>query len=153
MGLSLLWSLYRYVRIDCSLCGDQMFDLHLCLSASVNVRNNLHTQPLELYNKILVWVSLSIFVSIYPCWIIFLTSNTFCYRCMLSLHLPHSSLLYLIKPYTPDDKRWNLQCQWPWWQQCHKSTTSRLVVGHAYSTFRDLGATTTCQSKDATCRS
>jgi hypothetical protein len=25
------------VRIDCSLCGDQIFDLHLCLSASVNV--------------------------------------------------------------------------------------------------------------------
>jgi hypothetical protein len=46
------------VRIDCSYCGDQMFDLHICLSASVNVRNNLHTQPLGLYNKILVWVSL-----------------------------------------------------------------------------------------------
>jgi hypothetical protein len=33
--------------------------LHLCLGASVNVRNNLHTQPLGLlYNKILVWASL-----------------------------------------------------------------------------------------------
>jgi hypothetical protein len=31
-----------------------MFDLHLCLSASVNVRPILHTQPLGLYNKILV---------------------------------------------------------------------------------------------------
>jgi hypothetical protein len=31
-----------------------MFDLHLCLSASVNVRHILHTQPLGLYNKILV---------------------------------------------------------------------------------------------------
>jgi hypothetical protein len=30
-----------------------MFDLHLCLSASVNVRPILHTQPLGLYNKIL----------------------------------------------------------------------------------------------------
>jgi hypothetical protein len=31
-----------------------MFDLHLCLDASVNVRPILHTQPLGLYNKILV---------------------------------------------------------------------------------------------------
>jgi hypothetical protein len=31
-----------------------MYDLHLCLSASVNVRYILHTQPLGLYNKILV---------------------------------------------------------------------------------------------------
>jgi hypothetical protein len=36
------------------LCDDQMFDLHLCLSAGVNVRPILHTQPLGLYNKILV---------------------------------------------------------------------------------------------------
>jgi hypothetical protein len=42
------------VRIDYSLCGDQMFDFHLCLRASVNVRPMLHTQPLGLYNKILV---------------------------------------------------------------------------------------------------
>jgi hypothetical protein len=42
------------VRIYCSLCGDQIFDLHLCLSASVNVRSIIHTQPLGLYNKILV---------------------------------------------------------------------------------------------------
>jgi hypothetical protein len=46
--------MYRYVRIDCSLCGDQLFDLHLCLNANVNVRPILHTQPLGLYNKILV---------------------------------------------------------------------------------------------------
>jgi hypothetical protein len=32
-----------------------MFDLDLCLSASVNVRYILHTQPLGLYNKDLVW--------------------------------------------------------------------------------------------------
>jgi hypothetical protein len=31
-----------------------MFDLHLCLSSSVNVMPILHTQPLGLYNKILV---------------------------------------------------------------------------------------------------
>jgi hypothetical protein len=42
------------VRINCSWCGDQMFDLHLCLSASVNVMPILHTRPLGLY-KILVW--------------------------------------------------------------------------------------------------
>jgi hypothetical protein len=42
------------VRIDCSLCGEQMFNLDLCLSASMNVRSILHTQPLGLYNKILV---------------------------------------------------------------------------------------------------
>jgi hypothetical protein len=41
------------MRIDCSLCGEQIFDLHLCLSASVNVRYTLHTQSLALYNKIL----------------------------------------------------------------------------------------------------
>jgi hypothetical protein len=31
-----------------------MFDLHLCLSAIVNVRHILHIQPLGLYNEILV---------------------------------------------------------------------------------------------------
>jgi hypothetical protein len=31
-----------------------MFDLHLCLSDSADVRYILHTQPLGLYNKILV---------------------------------------------------------------------------------------------------
>jgi hypothetical protein len=56
-------------------------------------------------------MSLSIFVSIYPCWIILLTFYTFRYRCLLFLHLPHSSLLYLINPYIPDDKRRNLQHQ------------------------------------------
>jgi hypothetical protein len=30
-----------------------MLDLYLCLSASVNARYILHTQPLEAYNKIL----------------------------------------------------------------------------------------------------
>ena len=35
-----------------------MFELDLCLSASVNVRYVLHTHPLGLYNKILVGLSL-----------------------------------------------------------------------------------------------
>jgi hypothetical protein len=47
------------VRIDYSLCGVKKLDLNFCLSASVNVRYILHTQPLRfIYNKILVWVSL-----------------------------------------------------------------------------------------------
>jgi hypothetical protein len=55
---SFLQLLYHYVRINCSLCGMKMSYLHLCLSASVNVRYISHTQPLELYNKTLVWASL-----------------------------------------------------------------------------------------------
>jgi hypothetical protein len=46
------------VRVDCSLCDVKMLDLDLCLSASVNVRYILHTQPLRLYNKDLVWESI-----------------------------------------------------------------------------------------------
>jgi hypothetical protein len=43
-----------------------VLDLHLCLSASVNVRYVLHTHPLRLiYNKILVWVSLYPSLSLY----------------------------------------------------------------------------------------
>jgi hypothetical protein len=42
------------VRINCSLCGEQMIDLDLRLSASVNVKSILHIQPLGSYNKILV---------------------------------------------------------------------------------------------------
>jgi hypothetical protein len=48
------------VRIDCALCGVKMLDLHLCLSAlsaRVNLTYVLHTQPIGLYNKVLVWVS------------------------------------------------------------------------------------------------
>jgi hypothetical protein len=53
------------VRIDCSLCGVEMLDLHLCLSASVNVRYISHTQTLRfIYNKILVRVSLCPFLSL-----------------------------------------------------------------------------------------
>jgi hypothetical protein len=77
------------VRIDCSLCGVKMLHLHLCLSASMNIRHILHIQPLELYNEILVWVSFyPYYLSIYPYWIILLTSYTFCYHCMLSFRLP-----------------------------------------------------------------
>jgi hypothetical protein len=67
-----------------------MLDLDLCLSASVNVRYILHTQPLRfIYNKFLVWVSLYPSLSLSTiCWIIILTSNTLCYCCMLSSHLP-----------------------------------------------------------------
>jgi hypothetical protein len=43
-----------------------MFDLHLCLSTNVNVRSILHTQPLGLHNKILVWVSLYLSLLDYP---------------------------------------------------------------------------------------
>jgi hypothetical protein len=90
------------VRIDCPLCGVKMLDLNLYLSASVNVY----------HNKILsLDISLSIFVSIYLWWIIFLTSNTIFYHCVLSLHLPHSCLLDLINPYSPDGTRRNLQRQ------------------------------------------
>jgi hypothetical protein len=35
-----------------------MFDMHLCLSGSVNIRYILQTQPSGLYNESLVWVSL-----------------------------------------------------------------------------------------------
>jgi hypothetical protein len=44
--------LYCYERTDVFL-DVQMFDSNFCLSASVNVRYDLHT-PLGLYNKILV---------------------------------------------------------------------------------------------------
>jgi hypothetical protein len=87
------------VRIDCSLCGVKMLDLDLCLSASVDVRYILHTQPLGLYNKDFVWESIypSVFISIYPCGITLLTLYTFRYRCMLSFHLLQT-FLFLSHP-------------------------------------------------------
>jgi hypothetical protein len=43
-----------------------MLNLHLCLSASVNVRNIIHRQSIRfIYNKILVWVSLYPSLSLY----------------------------------------------------------------------------------------
>jgi hypothetical protein len=64
-----------------------MFDLHLCLSASVNVKPILHTQPLELYNKILV-------------------ENLFVHRYFSS---PPLFLAYLI--YSSDGQHKEPQCQ------------------------------------------
>jgi hypothetical protein len=63
----------------------------------VNVRYVLHTQPLRfIYNKILVeGISLSIFVSIYPCWINFLPPTSFSNHCMLSFCLPYLSFSIL----------------------------------------------------------
>jgi hypothetical protein len=52
------------VRVDCSLCGVKMLDLDLCLSASVHVRSILHTQPLGIYNKDLVWKSIHLSLSL-----------------------------------------------------------------------------------------
>jgi hypothetical protein len=55
------------VSFDCSLCGVKMLDLYLCLSANVNVRYNLHTQPLRIiYQSLSLGITLSIFVSIHP---------------------------------------------------------------------------------------
>jgi hypothetical protein len=53
-------------------------------------------------------------------------------------HFPQPFIPYLINPYSSNSKRRNLEDQWPQ-QQCHESTTSRLVVGHPDPTFRDLG--------------
>jgi hypothetical protein len=92
-----------------------------------------------------ILVSLSIF-----CWIILLTCNIF-YQPLHAIFSPPSSFLsYPINPYSFDGKRQNLQCQQPWQQQCHESTTSQLVVGHADLAFRDYGANATCYSEDAT---
>jgi hypothetical protein len=87
------------VRIDYSLCGVKILDLHICLSASVNVRYVLHTQPLGLYNnKILVgylFIHLFLYLSLldYPSHLPHL---------LLPLHAipspPTSILSYLINP-------------------------------------------------------
>jgi hypothetical protein len=73
-----------------------MFDLHLCLSASVNVRPILHTQSLGLYNKILI-------------------GNLFIHRyfCPLS-RAPF--LAYLIYPSNGQHKEPQCQCR----EQCHE---------------------------------
>jgi hypothetical protein len=143
------------------LCEDRLFfvwwkmlDLHLCLSASVDVRYILHTQPLRfIYNKILV------FVSLYPCLSLsifgglsFLPPTHFCYRCMLSLHLPHlffpiSSTLTL--PTTKDGifGIFNTNCHGNNNVRNPPSLYSWVVVGHVDLPFRDLGDSATCQSK------
>jgi hypothetical protein len=71
---------------------------------------------------------------------------------MLSLHLPHPFFVYLINPYPSKGERWDMWCQWPWTQQLHESTTSRLVVGHVDPAFRDLGVNATGQIIGATYR-
>jgi hypothetical protein len=129
----------------------EMLDLHLCLSASANVRYILHTQPLRfIYNKIIVWVSLypSLSLSIFG-ELSFIPPTPFCYRCKISLHLPHpffpiSSTLTL--PTTKDrifntngygnNNVRNPPSLYPW-----------VVVGHVDLPFRDLGESATCQSK------
>jgi hypothetical protein len=141
------------VRIDCSLCGVKMLDLDLCLCASVNVRYILHTQPLGLYNKDLVWksthpsLSLSILAGL-P----FSPSIPFDIVACYLFTSPRLFFFYLIHPYSSDGKRQNLQHQWPQQQQRQEATMSRVVVGLTHSPFGDLGATTTCQSNDATYR-
>jgi hypothetical protein len=118
------------VRIDYSLCGVKMLDLHLCLSASVNVRYVLHTQPLRfIYNNVLVWVSLysslSLYLSLldYPSHLL----HPFSKHCKLFVHLPYLSFFYLINPYSSDGKRRDLQRLWQWQQQHQESITSRLL--------------------------
>jgi hypothetical protein len=77
-----------------------MLDLDLCLSARVNVRYILHKQTLRfIYNKILVWVSLFVFISIYPCWITLLKHLLISLHAILSpplvlLSLSHPPLLF-----------------------------------------------------------
>jgi hypothetical protein len=97
-------------------------------------------------------ISLSIFVFIHAYWIILLTSNAL----LLLLHAipspPSSFLSYVINPYSTDSKRQNLQHQWPWQQQHHESTTSRLVVGHVDPDLRDLGENATSKIIGATHR-
>jgi hypothetical protein len=63
---------------------------------------------------------------------------------------PSLSFSYFVNPYSCDDKRWDSQCQWPWQQKRHESTTSRLVVGHADLAFTDHGAKATYPPQDAT---
>jgi hypothetical protein len=103
--------------------------------------------PLGLYkyNKILVG-----YLPIHPCLFIyhFLDYSSHLQHFYQLLHAifspPSSFLSYLIKAYSLDGKRQNLQCQRPWLQQCHESTTSQLVVGHVDLAFRGHGAKATC---------
>jgi hypothetical protein len=84
------------VRIDCSLCGVKMLDLHLCLSASVNVRYVLPTQPIGLYNKVLVWVSLYLSLLDYRSHPLHLLATVACYpfTSLILSFLSHQPLLF-----------------------------------------------------------
>jgi hypothetical protein len=55
-----------------------------------------------------------------------------------------------MNPYSSNGKRRNLQHQWSWQQQRQESTISRLVVGHEYPAFRDLGENAMIQIIGAT---
>jgi hypothetical protein len=76
-----------------------MFDLVLCLSDSVNVREDLHTHtPLGLYNKILVG-----YLLIYRYFYLYSKVIISCYS------PPPPFLPYLIKSYPSDDEQRELQ--------------------------------------------
>jgi hypothetical protein len=88
-----------------------MLDLHICLSASVNVRYVLHTQPIGLYNKVLVWVSPYSFPSLS-----ILVGLSFSPRHLLATAAcyPFTSLILSFishQPYSSDGERRNLQHQ------------------------------------------
>jgi hypothetical protein len=126
-----------------------MLDLHLW-SASVNVRYVLHT-PLGIY----IYIILVGYISIHLCFCLSLLDYpSHLQHILLPLYAipspPSSFLSYLVNLYSFDDKRRNLQRQWPWQPQCHEPTTSRLVVGHVDLAFRDHDAKVTCQPQDAT---
>jgi hypothetical protein len=87
--------------------GVQMFDLNLSLSANVNIRYVLqHTHtPLDLCNKILVWVSF------YPPLLLSFSSSTLS-KLLLSATLHHHPFIaYLIRPYSLDGQHQEPQCQ------------------------------------------
>jgi hypothetical protein len=92
------------------MCGVKILDLDPCLSASVNVRYILHTQPLGLYNKDLVWESihLSLSLSIHV-GLPFSPSILFDIVACYPFTSPRLFFFYLIHPYSFDGKRWNLQ--------------------------------------------
>jgi hypothetical protein len=83
-------------------------------------------------------------------WLTASPPTPFCYRCMPSLHLPRPFFSYIIHPYSSNVKRQDSQCQRQWPQQRHESTTSRVVVGHANPSFRNLGENATDQFIGAT---
>jgi hypothetical protein len=119
-----------------------MLDLHLSLSANVNVRYVLHTQTLGL-SLLSLYLSLLDYPShLLHLWLLFYAIFS----------PPLVFFLYLINPYSFDGKRQNLLCQRPKQQQRHESTTSRLVVGYADPDFRDLGGNIMSQIIGATHR-
>jgi hypothetical protein len=88
----------------------------------------------------------------YHCWIILLTPYSFEQPLHAILPPLLAFFFYLINPYSSNGKRRDLQHQRPWQQQYQKSTTSGVVVGHTYSTFRDHGENAMAQFIGATHR-